>query len=137
VAQNRFETGSQKRKPAHYRPTQEKAGLEAGLPPTQNRFETGSQKRKPAQHRPTQEKAGPEAGPSHKRKGGKNRFETGLKQVLQCRKKTSRPVLQSCQIEYRIPRIFHKIMTENHENSLENRFSSFRKETSRPVLQSC
>jgi hypothetical protein len=77
VAQNRFETGSQKRKPAHYRPTQEKAGLEAGLPPTQNRFETGSQKRKPAQHRPTQEKAGPELGPSHKGKGAK----TGLKQV--------------------------------------------------------
>jgi len=30
VAQNRFETGSQKRKPAQYRPTQEKAGPEAG-----------------------------------------------------------------------------------------------------------
>ncbi len=73
MAQNRFETGSQKRKPAQHRPTQEKAGLEAGPPSTQNRFETGSQKRKPAQ----QEKAGPEAGPSHKRKGAK----TGLKQV--------------------------------------------------------
>jgi len=79
----------------------------------------------------------PRSRPLPQKKGGKNRFETGLKQVLQCREKTSRPVLQSCQINYRIPRIFHKIMTENHENSLENRFSSFRKETSRPVLQSC
>ncbi len=136
MAQNRFETGSQKRKPAHHRPTQEKAGLEAGPLHTKqvlNRF--SEEKAGPAQAHTGESR--PRSRPLQQKKGGKNRFETGLKQVLQCREKTSRLVLQSCQINYRIPRIFHKIMTENHENSLENRFSNFRKETSCPVLQSC
>jgi hypothetical protein len=78
VAQNRFETGSQKRKPAHYRPTQEKAGLEAGLPlphktglkqvlRRESRPSTGPHRRKQAQKQ----------APPTREKGAK----TGLKQV--------------------------------------------------------
>ena len=77
MAQNRFETGFQKRKPAHHRPTQEKAGLEAGPPPhktglkqvlkRESRPSTGPHRRKQAQKQ----------APPTREKGAK----TGLKQV--------------------------------------------------------